>query len=194
MFYVLLILLYILLAELYVYWKSQASKETSYDIIMVLGANGNMQSPVTRDRTLMAAQAKEKYPQARFLLTGNEARGEMTAYKKLLGNHGFYEFIVETESTTTWQNLKYSKELLKTLSSHDDKILIVTSQFHQKRALAMARSQDLTADVFGKDPRKYQNALLYFLKERLSIYKYFPLMLLTRIYYFSSQVTEDEKS
>ena len=184
MIWVCTLFVYIILSEIYVYILSRPKLkiEEKIDILMVLGANGDIDSPVTRDRALNAAVAKEHFPMARFLLTGNESKGEVTAYKKLLSAHGYLEFVIETESTTTWENLKYSQELLKTLSSHEDRILLITCEYHQKRALAMARSLGLEADVFGKDPRKYKKALIYFIKERLSIYKYFPQMALANLF------------
>lgn len=190
-----IIFIYILVAETYVYCLSRNrlkanasanddknSTDIKIDIIILLGANGDIQSPVTRDRALNAAVAKEHFPQARFLLTGNENKNEISTYKKLLAEHGYFEFIIETESTTTWENMKLSKELLKTLSSHEDRVIIVTSEYHQRRALAMARSLGFNADIFGKDPRKYEKAPLYFLKERLSVLKYFPQMLFAKIF------------
>lgn len=152
------------------------TKPQDYDIIMVLGANGDPTSTVTQDRIYNAVQAKMKWPQAKFLLTGNEKRGEVSLYKKLLAQMGHADFIEETESTTTWENMIFSKKFLQ----ENDRVVIVTSEYHQARALAMAHAVGIKAGVFGKDPRRYKKALFFFWKERFSNSKYFPQMLLSR--------------
>jgi uncharacterized SAM-binding protein YcdF (DUF218 family) len=174
-----LILFYILCAEAFVYFLSRNGNPEgkSIDIIMVLGANGSLHSQLTRDRVSNAAIAKAQFPEAKLLLTGNELRGEITTFKNLLAEHGYSEYIIETESTSTWENFKFSKILLATLSTNKNKILIITSEYHQERALAMARCQGLEAYISGKDTKPYKNAYLFFLKERISIARYFPQML-----------------
>lgn len=76
-----------------------------------------------------------------------EERGEISLYKKLLSQYGHQEFIEETQSTVTWENMKFSKKMI----NENARVLIVTSEYHQPRALAMAKSLGMKAAVFGED-------------------------------------------
>lgn len=164
---------YLILSELAVAWLSKnPSKGTNFDIILLLGANGDLSSPVTRDRAQNAAEAAFRWPNAKIVTTGNERRGEITAYKTLLSGHGVASdrIIEETQSRNTWDNIVYSKPLIPE-GAH---VLLVTSEYHQPRALAIARALGLNASSYGRDPRKYQDAAYFFLKERVSIWTFIP--------------------
>lgn len=174
-----ILLFYILAAELYVYGFSRNGSLTDYDYILLLGANGDLTSTVTRDRASNAAKAKSRWPQAQFILSGNEKRGEVAVYKILLSKEGHTDFLEEGESKNTWNNMQNSRPLMAQI---DPRVLIVTSEYHQPRALAMARSLGMKAEAFGEDPRRYKKALLFFIKERFSNLKYFPQMLFHKIF------------
>jgi uncharacterized SAM-binding protein YcdF (DUF218 family) len=180
-----ILFLYFVLAEAFVYIIAfnKGPQDKKIDVIMVLGANDGFENHRSKDRALNANLAKLKYSDARFLLTGNESKKEITTYKELLSENSYFEFIIESKSTTTWENFKFSKTLLKDLSIDKSRILIVTSQYHQNRSLAMARCLGLDSYIFGKDTRTYTKAPLFFLKERFSVAKYFPQMLFSYLRY-----------
>lgn len=159
---------YVVLAEA---WVAVMSAPLPYPgslhYILVLGANGNIESPVVIDRANSAYLASQQFPEARILLTGKP--DEVVAYKTLLTVRGLSQFIEEPMSTTTWDNVRLSEKLMDPSKN----ILVVTSEYHQPRALAMARSLKWNAWVFGKDGRQYQMKWYFFLKERFSNGKYF---------------------
>lgn len=148
-----------------------------YDFIIVLGANGDRSSAITQDRISVAIQAKKLWPHAKLLLTGNESRQEISVYREMLTDAGLKHFIEETKSTCTWENILFSQKLIPKGAT----VLLITSQFHQRRALAMARSVGMQADTFGQDPRTYKKSALFFIKERLSNLRYFPQMLIRNL-------------
>ena len=171
-----LFLIYIVMAELWV-WRSAASigEPTEIDYILVLGANGNEQSPVTMDRAVSAAQAAKLFPTAKIVLTGKSE--EVEAYKSLLAPLGLSNFIEEKQSRTTWDNMRFSEKLMEPGKN----ILLVTSEYHQPRALAIARSRGWNAWAFGKDARIYEMRIYFFVKERFSNCKYFLPMLFANL-------------
>jgi len=68
------------------------------------------------------------------------------------------DILLETESDNTYQNAAYSKTILDKSIPHG-KFLLVTSAFHERRALACFRKQGLTVTPYSTDrysgPRKY---------------------------------------
>lgn len=161
------------LAELFVaFLGAKTSVTFEPDKILLLGANGNRQSPVVQDRVSQAIAAIQKYPSAKLVITGNEKTGEITAYRTLLAEQGYQPESEEPEARTTWENIVNSEAFV----SPGQKVLIVTTEYHQPRAVAMARSRGWIAEAFGTDPRQYQNRAFFFFKERLSNMRYFPIL------------------
>jgi len=68
------------------------------------------------------------------------------------------DILLETESDNTFQNAFYSKPVLDKYHPHG-KFLLVTSAFHERRALACFRKQGLNVTPYSTDrysgPRKY---------------------------------------
>lgn len=169
-----LLVLVFLIAELTVFAFSRPRSDLkSFEYIVLLGANGSITSAVTQDRARNAALALSKWPQAKLIVTGNESKGEVTAYRTLLQSHGITNFIAESKSRNTWENMRFSICFLE----NDKNILIVTSQYHQPRALAMIRSLGFQANAFGVDSIIYERRYFFFLKERLSNVRYWPHIL-----------------
>lgn len=166
------------MAETWVAWQghNQVLPER-IDYILVLGANGNIESPVVIDRAASAFEAHQKYPMAEIILSGKPA--EVEVYKTLLSAKGLSKFIEEPESATTWDNVRSSEKFIKPGSQ----VLIVTSEYHQPRALAMARSLKWKAWSYGKDAREYKMKMYFFVKERFSNCKYLLPMVLSALFH-----------
>ncbi|MBK7410772.1 MAG: YdcF family protein [Saprospirales bacterium] len=72
---------------------------------------------------------------------------------KYLNRTGFPmdQLLVEYQSKNTYENIVFSKELLKTVHRSDDRILLLTSAFHMPRAMATARRLGLNCTAFPTD-------------------------------------------
>lgn len=171
-----ILFLYILIAELYVSAIAEGDSPANFDYILLLGAAGDSEVLMVTDRVKMAIEAKKKYPQAKIILSGNEKRGEISVYKTLLANHHISDYLEEPESTTTWDNLIFTRKLISDKAA----VLIVTSSFHRRRALAMAKSLGMNAAVFSSEADEQEKSLFYVFREHLAIYKNFPVMLKAR--------------
>jgi uncharacterized SAM-binding protein YcdF (DUF218 family) len=159
------------IAEFYVYHaSSDPQPPQNIDAIFLLGSNGDTASPVTVDRTATAIRAAERWPKAKIILTGNEARGEVTAFRTLMNQASVApdRLIEETDSRNTWDNIKNSKRFV----SASDAVLVVTSGYHLARALAIARSQKLNAYGWSGDQSVYKRRAFFWIKERLSNMRY----------------------
>ncbi|UOF01162.1 YdcF family protein [Bdellovibrio reynosensis] len=172
-----LLALYIVAAEVYVSAISSDKVPASVGYILVLGAAGDSQVLMVIDRIEMAVLAKSKYPKAPLLLSGNEKRGEISTYKSMLNQKGITDYIEEPQSTTTWNNLRFSQKMIPAQAS----VLIVTSSFHRRRSLAMARSLGIDAYSFSEELEEKERSWFYIFREHAAIYKYFPTMLWARL-------------
>ena len=171
MVFLFVLVMVVLAAEVFVRILSRKLQQPqSFDYILLLGSNGRIKNPITQDRAYNAAEALKKWPTAKLILTGNEERGEVTAFKILLKEHGVTEFVEETQSRNTWDNMRRSLPLF----DNSKAVLIVTSEYHQPRALAMARSLGLKSSSFGKDRVRYERRVYFILKERISNVRYLP--------------------
>ena len=147
----------------------------SYEYAIILGAkvNGETPSLTLRYRLEEALTYAEAHPDVKFILSGGQgpdediAEGE--AMRRFLTERGVQEerLLLETESTSTYENLLYSKELLP-----DDvnAVTIITSDFHLARARMIADSLDLETDALpAKTPPSVEAK--HNVRERLALIK-----------------------
>jgi uncharacterized SAM-binding protein YcdF (DUF218 family) len=86
-------------------------------------------------RSFYAVRAWRKHPYRRIIISGKEVAPEMAAY---LRTHGVpaERISIDNLSTTTRENATYSKALL---TPEDLNIVLMTSDFHARRAAAAYR-------------------------------------------------------
>jgi uncharacterized SAM-binding protein YcdF (DUF218 family) len=161
---------YILGSEL-ILWRISRPKAPpeSPRYLILLGHKGGEQSPVTKDRFFNAVEAMKRWPKAQLIITGNEEKGEVSHYRGMLAKVGITDYLIEAKSKTTWGNLK---NILPLLESQDQAVVIITSEYHQRRSLFIARAYRLNAHAFGKDQQKYGPRL--WVKERLALWYSLP--------------------
>jgi len=139
--------------------------------IVVLGAaqyNGEP-SPIFRARLLLAKRLWEAGLAEKILVTGG--RGENARYAEgevgcnYLARLGVPKsaLLCETESKSTWENLKAAKEVFK-----DAEVIIVTDAPHLPRALLYAKKLGLRAKGFAVEGEfspeyRYRERLYYYL-------------------------------
>ena len=157
---------------------SMESLEKDYDAIIVLGAqvlqNGepNTQLAWRLDAALEAWQARQ-VPLVTCGAQGkDEPLPEAEAMKRYLMARGVPEtqILTDPDSFNTSQNLKNAAALLQPLGGIR-KVLIVTSDYHLPRAMALARDQGFEAAGLGS-PCKPEYWLKNHAREALSWVKY----------------------
>lgn len=140
------ILAWVIFFEALTFFLSRKKKQNSpVTHLLLLGANGHLDSPLNRERAGLALLAKKTHPQAKLIISGNEIeRQEVTA---LLTNLGLpaSQIIKEEQSKTTFQNIVFSKRLLP----ENANVIVITSGFHRRRAVTIARLCGLTANGFA---------------------------------------------
>jgi uncharacterized SAM-binding protein YcdF (DUF218 family) len=156
---------------------SQIKVSDEAEFIIILGARvkGTTPSLSLQYRIDAAASYLNRNPQAIAVASGGQGPGEeiteAEAIKQGLMDHGVEEsrIIMEDKSTSTIENIKFSKQLIpKDLK----KGLLVSNDFHLFRAKMIAKDQDL--DLDGLPAKTPTVAILKsYTREYLAISKYF---------------------
>ena len=163
-----------------------ANMEKDYDAIIVLGAqvllNGepNTQLQWRLDAALEAWQAKQVPIVTCGAQGKDEPLPEAEAMKNYLAARGVPEEMIlpDPDSYNTNQNLRNAAKLLKEREGIR-KVLIVTSDYHLPRAMALAGDQGFRAAGLGA-PCKPEYWLKNHAREALSWVKYWGMKLLGR--------------
>lgn len=124
-------------------------KDVEYEIILGAGLYGDNPSPILQERLDEGLKYLELHPNTKVIVSGgqgsNELIPESEAMKKFLVNKGINpnRIIEENKSKSTFQNLEFSKKILKEMNADKDQVLIVTSDFHLFRAMEIADYLDI---------------------------------------------------
>lgn len=123
-----------------------AKAQPGADYMIVLGAQwkSNGPSDVLRRRLDKAIEYLQNNPETMVIVTGaqgsNETITEAQGMQQYLVQHGVEteRIIMEEKATNTKENLLYSSEYL---NKQENRVVLVTNNFHVFRALAIAQSQ-----------------------------------------------------
>jgi uncharacterized SAM-binding protein YcdF (DUF218 family) len=153
----------------------RATDRAEYIIILGARVKGTTPSLSLQYRIDAAATYLNQNPQAIALASGGQGPGEeiteAEAIKKGLMNQGIDEsrIIVENQSTSTIENIKFSKKLIP---NDLEKGLLVSNDFHLFRAKMIAKDYGLKLE--GLPARTPTVALVKsYTREFLAITKYF---------------------
>lgn len=134
-------------------------KRKNLDYIIILGSGliNDKVPPLLASRINKGIKIFKKNPNSKIIMSGgqgddeNIAEGE--AMKQYALNLGISEkdIIVEDKSTTTRENLIFSKELMK----ENPKIAVVTNYYHLFRALIIAKQEKIKCIGYGAKTKLY---------------------------------------
>jgi len=123
--------------------------EADYLIILGAGLRGETMTMTLRQRMEASYEYLEKYNNCKYVVvSGGQGQGESIAeseaMKRYLISKGLYEnrIIVEDNSTSTYENLEFSKHLIEEHSNKNIESLsvkVATSDFHSLRAYLLSR-------------------------------------------------------
>lgn len=155
-------LLILLFSLAFLWWKTGdwiqkgqtplATGKHSYAIILGAKVNGSIPSRSLQYRLDAAVQYSHEYPNVRFVLSGgqgpDEQLSEAEAMKNYLIEKGIEEsrLILETTSSSTYENILFSKKLLPDSIDH---VTIITSDYHLARSRKIAHQLGLETDALA---------------------------------------------
>lgn len=154
--------------------KKQSTIDTDFKAIIILGSKSTngVPSPSLKNRLDTAIKVANKNPNAYLITTGGIGFGETiseagSAKNYLITQHiNSDKILIENQSTSTELNLINSLPILNTHHiHHDDKIAIVTSDFHTLRALKIANKQGYTNIIMIPAPTPLQTRYHSWLRE-----------------------------
>ncbi|MGX1194658.1 uncharacterized SAM-binding protein YcdF (DUF218 family) [Metabacillus sp. SLBN-84] len=160
-----------------IHTAASGQPEDGADYIIILGAkvNGTVPSLALQYRADAAAEYMKRNPGTIAVASGGQGPGEeiteAEAISRILSGHGIDEkrIIKESASTSTIENLSYSK---KVLPKNAKQGLIATNDFHIYRSLLAA--EQLGLDVEGLPAKTPSVAVLKsFSREYLAITNYY---------------------
>jgi uncharacterized SAM-binding protein YcdF (DUF218 family) len=143
-------------------WMADGQKplaDGTKDYAIVLGAKVNGETPSLSLRYRLEATLKyaNQYPHVKLVLSGGQGSdeyiSEAEAMRRYLVENGISEerLLLESKSTSTYENILLSKELLP---SSVQSVTIITSDYHLARARRIASALDLQSDaVHAKTPK-----------------------------------------
>ena len=141
-------------------------KKQKYDFIVIHGAgllNGEKVTPLLKRRIDKAVQAfhQSKNPQIRLIASGGQGSDEKISEAQAMYNYLVEHtdvpkeaIILEEKSTTTYENLLFSKELGEQLVENP-RFLFVTNDYHVFRTSTYARQIGMQGDGLGCSTASY---------------------------------------
>lgn len=162
----------------FVYYKeTHLPAEAASDVILVLGAQvkpDGLPSVALERRLTLALDRYQANPQVIICCggrAGTEPRAEGDVMRDWLIQRGAAEgdVIAETASTNTRENLRYARAIMEQL--HLSQALVVTSDYHVARALALCRQENVNATGAGS-PSKPEYFIKNHIREGLSWIKF----------------------
>lgn len=148
----------------FVYSRVRSSRKVDFVVVLGSGVIGSRVPPLLASRLDRARQVYEralrKGRSPLIVTSGGQGPGEdlpeshaMAAY---LVEHGVPDdqILREDKSTTTWENLTFSRDLMVELRPKY-RCLIVTNNFHAFRAALTARKAKVNGQVIGSPTARY---------------------------------------
>ncbi|PNZ23958.1 hypothetical protein CD109_00305 [Staphylococcus succinus subsp. succinus] len=128
-----------------------------FDIIFVLGAGifSEQVTPMLANRLDQALTLFRQHPNAHFIVSGgkgnDEPISEALAMRRYLEAQGVdsSRILMEDQSTSTYENIKYTKALIARTYDITPNIVCITSQFHIMRALRFGQKLNLKLNGVG---------------------------------------------
>ncbi len=157
--------------------KSDEEKRTDFLIVLGAAINGETPSLALQLRLVTAVEYLKKYPDTHVVVSGGQGRGEditeAEAMRRFLVAGGIDEsrILMESRSTSTMENFKYSKQLIEqTTGKTVTDITFITNSFHIMRARLLAGRNGLEASAVScKTPG--QVIVQMYLREYLALFK-----------------------
>lgn len=146
------------------------SAEPKAIIILGCKVRGNVPSLMLSRRLQTAFDAMQKYPEMICICSGGQGNDENISEAQCmfewLTARGIdpSRILIEDQSTSTSENLRFSKEFLQDANSNDE-YLIATDGFHQKRAQYLAKKEGIPNCYAAPAPTSWYLLPTYWIRE-----------------------------
>ncbi|KMJ58412.1 hypothetical protein AB685_11000 [Bacillus sp. LL01] len=153
------LLIYLIIVHSLIYQTAKQEPPEDIDYLIVLGARvkGEMMTKALLFRVEAALEYLRENPNTKVIASGGQGPGEditeAEAMRRYFVANGIDEdrILLESRSTTTFENLSFSKELIE----EDASIAIVSNDFHMYRASIIGKRLEFAEvhTLAGKTPK-----------------------------------------
>ena len=136
---------------------SEPAPGAPYVVVLGAAVYGETPSLSLENRVKRAIEYLEANPNAKVVVSGGQGEGENISeaecMRRYLEAHGIEadRILMEDHSTSTMENLTFSKAVIERDGGSAEKIVIVSSGYHLYRAKEMASSLGMDADGAASD-------------------------------------------
>lgn len=174
-----LLLVLLLIPEVPILQAAFATGESDAPYVIVLGAAVYGQTPSisVRHRCDRAIQHLQRNPGARALVSGGQGEGEDISEAEAMGRYlvekgvAADRILLEDKSTSTWENLSFSKALIEGTGGDPSRVAVVSSAYHLYRARRMAAALGMDADGLPSADGYPLYMTGMYLREALAVWK-----------------------
>ena len=157
--------------------RKQMTKKADVLIVLGAGVQGIKLSKALKNRLDLAMEYWREHKETILIVSGGQGRQELISEAKAMKDYllvnGVPEekIISEDKATSTYENFKFSKEIIKSLFPDECSVLFVTSDFHIFRSGLAAKAVGLKVAGIGcQSP--YYIIPNYYMREALAIFRY----------------------
>lgn len=176
---IILFLISFIIIESFIIYNGSKADSVKVDYLVILGAGlwGDTPSLALRQRLDEGIKFIKDNPDTKVILSGGKGPGETITeaegMKRYLISKGIDEklLIKEEKSTSTKENMKFTRELLNQIDVRDKiSVKIVTNNFHMFRAKLLGKSNGFI--VYGQPAPLYPLLVpAYYIREYLAVIK-----------------------
>lgn len=159
------------------HWVGRLEPGQSPAVIIVLGMGATPEDAID-DRAELAAEVWKHSLAQKVVASGgqgkDDASSEADALRRHLQRRGVPEAAIleEDQSTSTFENLTYSSQILKANGLSGATVAIVTHDFHAARSEEIARSLGLKAFLITTPGQRLGNPQFMWIRELLAFWKW----------------------
>lgn len=154
------------------------------EVVIVLGCGlkGDEPNSMLEKRLDKTIEYLNKNPNAMVIVSGgqgsDEPISESEAMRRYLVKNGIdiSKIIKEDQSDNTYENIKFTKEVMKENNLKPEKIVIISSKFHLYRAKDIAKRDGINSKFYGSNIVWYDLPTT-FIREMISIMKHYYIVL-----------------
>lgn len=126
-----------------------------------LGRDGMTVTPLLAGRVDKGIQVYRNNPGSLLIMSGGQGADEKIAEGQAMKDHALAQgvpeedILVEDRSTSTRENLMFSRQLLDQSGRGEGPVLVVTTKYHVLRALLLAKELDMPSEGRGSKTKLY---------------------------------------
>jgi uncharacterized SAM-binding protein YcdF (DUF218 family) len=159
--------------------RGDSGKDPQYIVVLGAGLRGDSPSPILSDRIQKAYTYLTEHPDAVCIASGGQGEDEQISEAQCIFNHltqmGIDESRIwlEDKSTSTWENFKFTLNLIEEKTgSRPEQLGVLSNDFHLFRAGIFARQCGIDPIGIPAPTSNFTLRINYYLREVAGVWHY----------------------